>query len=230
VAAASVLATACAAPVTVRTAPPPPMTSPAVSSPAPVVSPASPAAVVSPASPAAVSSPAPDSRTRASSPASALAFDLNEPHCSLASLRAVAGDPVSPETGEHPGTIDIVNTGPAPCWLMGYPRLRIDDAAGRALAFTYTDGGGYVTPNPPAEVSIAPGAQAVVVFAKYRCDGPNHDIGTSVEVSLPGIARTIAVEGFGEPPLLDYCGPNDPGDLVYVSPVEPDIASAVADP
>jgi Domain of unknown function (DUF4232) len=163
-------------------------------------------------------------------PAPATSPTLDEPRCELAALRAINGDAVSPETGEHPVSLDIVNTGPAACWLMGYPRLRISDPAGRPLPLVYNDGGGYVTPNPPAAVSIAPGGHASVVFANYRCDLGDKDTGTSIEISFPDAAGSITAEALGDRPTLEYCGPNDPGDVVDVSPVEPDIVSALLIP
>jgi hypothetical protein len=178
----------------------------------------------------ATTSSAPVSAPASALPAPATSQTLDEPRCEPAALRAVHGDAVSPETGEHPVSLDIINTGPATCWLMGYPRLRISDAAGRPLPLTYNDGGGYVTPNPPAPVSIAPGGHASVVFAKYRCDGEDKGIGTSVEVWFPDAVESVTAQGLGDPPLLDYCGPDDPGDVVDVSPVEPDILSALLIP
>lgn len=147
--------------------------------------------------------------------------------CIAASLRLGPGDGISPETGEHPFDAHVTNAGTTRCWLEGYPHVVLLDAAGRELPFVYHDGGGYVTTAAPNRVWLSPGQQASVLFAKYRCDLGDTDVATSVEFHFPGTTTTFSIDVDPDGPVQDYCGPGDAGDEVDVSPIEPDVVTAI---
>ncbi len=149
--------------------------------------------------------------------------------CAGDSLAFAEGDRISPETGEHPFSVTVTNRGAVTCWVSGYPQIRLINANGQQLPMTYFDGGGYVTSAQPLVVQLHPGGQAALVFAKYRCDLAGEQPATRVTVALPGSStfnRVAVPEG---EQVSEYCGPNDPGDGVEVSPFEPDLESALFD-
>jgi Protein of unknown function (DUF4232) len=143
------------------------------------------------------------------------------------SLAFAEGDRLSPETGEHPFSITVTNRGAVDCWLSGYPQIRLIDASGQPLPMDYLDGGGYVTDTPPPVVLLRPGREGAFVFAKYRCDLGGEQPATHVTVALPGSSTFSPVTVPDGEQVSEYCGPNDPGDSVDISPFEPDIDSAV---
>lgn len=153
--------------------------------------------------------------------------------CGAHSLALHPGTGVVPMTGEHAMLFDLANSGQHTCTVRGYPQITLYDAQGRALPFRYADGGGaYVTSHEPATVVLKPAATAYVLVAKYRCDlGIAHNAAT-IELTLPvghgqGFAAREPV-GVPGPPGLSYCrgGAHDPGQLVTVSPIEPDAQAA----
>lgn len=166
--------------------------------------------------------PTEDASSVASSPLAAFAPTPTDlPRCALDALK-LRPDALTPETGEHGFTIWIANTG-QPCVLVGYPSVRLLAGNGAPLPFTYHHGGRYTTTQPPRDVVLPTGAEAVVIVAKYRCDlGPGQPA-AAVEFGLPGSTKP---ERLQPPGNLAYCGPHDPGDDVYVSPVEPGYAAA----
>jgi hypothetical protein len=147
--------------------------------------------------------------------------------CAGDSLAFAEGDRLSPETGEHPFSITVTNRGAVDCWLSGYPQIRLIDARGQPLPMAYFDGGGYVTDAPPPVVLLRPGREGAFVFAKYRCDLGGEQPATHVTVALPGSSTFSPVAVPDGEQVSEYCGPNDPGDGVDISPFEPDIYSAL---
>lgn len=147
--------------------------------------------------------------------------------CAGESLAFAEGDRISPETGEHPFAVTVTNRGVVTCWVSGYPQIRLIDANGQPLPMTYVDGGGYVTSAQPPVVRLRPEGQAAFVFAKYRCDLPGEQPATGVAVALPGSSTFTPVAVADGEYVSGYCGPNDPGDDVEISPLEPAIESAV---
>ena len=143
------------------------------------------------------------------------------PRCAATAV-TLRPDALTPETGEHGFTVWIINSGDS-CVLIGYPSVRLLDNSGTSLPFTYHQGGGYATSQHPREVLLPTGARAVVIVAKYRCDSGPGQPATAVELALPGSAVSTGLEPLGN---LAYCGPSDPGDDVYVSPIEPDVGAA----
>ena len=76
-----------------------------------------------------------------------------------------------------------------------------------------------VSSRSPTPVTLAPGAIAYLTINKYRCDLGDKIIARQVRVSPPGGTRFVSV-AFGPKVIgLNYCGPGDPGDKGYVSPV-----------
>jgi hypothetical protein len=154
----------------------------------------------------------------------------------VTSARPCAGDAltldhgvgISPMTGEHPFDVAITNRGSAACSLIGYPAVALLDAAGRVLPFSYRNGGGYVTAATPTQVWLAPSQQAAVLIANYRCDLGDKDVATSAEFRFPGIDRIFTIQAGADWPIEEYCGSDDPGNEIDVSPIAPDIETAAA--
>jgi len=148
--------------------------------------------------------------------------------CAAGVLVLRPGTGVVPMTGEHAVLYAVANRGAQTCTVRGYPQVRLYDAGGRVLPFRYADGGGaYVTSGRPATVVLASGAAAYVLVAKYRCDLGTARAAVTIELTLPaGRGQVFAARelvGVAGPPGLSWCrgGPQDPGQLVTVSPVEP---------
>lgn len=134
-------------------------------------------------------------------------------------------------TGEHTAYYTLVNTGSTACTLSGYPAVALYDAHGNLLPFRYTRRSQYVTATAPERVVLAPGGSAYVLVAKYRCDlGVAADAAT-IRLTLPGqqapVTIAVAATAAGVS-TLSYCtgGPDDPGQVVSVSPVEPSAKAA----
>jgi hypothetical protein len=85
----------------------------------------------------------------------------------------------------------------------------------------------YVTNAPPGTVFLAPGASAYILVAKYRCDLGDDQDATTVRITIPGpqpgAVTGRAVSNDAGISALTYCrgGPNDPGQFIAVSPIEP---------
>jgi hypothetical protein len=175
-----------------------------------------------------VTSPAP-----AKTPTGTFAGRNAAPACRTAALVLRYGPELSQMTGEHGAFYALVNRGQSACTLHGYPGVALYDAAGTMLPFRYVHRTSmYVTKKAPRTVLLPPGAPAYVLVAKYRCDlGVSHDAAT-IRLTMPGRLHTalaIAVPpglygGF----VMSYCtgGPDDPGQVIGISPIEPAPADA----
>lgn len=149
--------------------------------------------------------------------------------CRAASLTWRPGGWVSPATGEHAEFFGLVNRGKLACSVRGYPIAVLYDGAGHVLPFRYGAGGGpYLTRAKPSPVPLKPGARAYVVIAKYRCDLGELSGARSIRLRLrlaggAVVSRRLAVSG------ESYCvgGRHDPGQLVTISPLEPNLAATV---
>ncbi len=161
--------------------------------------------------------------------------------CPARALVIGLGSGVSPMTGEHAIIYKVTNRGPVTCTVEGYPRVVLDNAHGTALPFRYADGGGaYVTRKKPVPVLLAPDASGYILVAKYRCDIGIVDSATAIQITLPIAGRSQFAgrepagnrgTGQGLPTAdLSYCrgGPRDPGQIVYVSPMEPSQLAATS--
>ncbi len=162
----------------------------------------------------------PSSPMASGTPAAVTAAGL--PRCPARSLALRLGPFVSLMTGEEATLYTLTNRGSGACTLRGYPRVVLYDARGARLPFRYASGGGeYVTPARPVTVVLARGASAYVLVAKYRCD-------TGIARSAAAMRLTLAAAHGAtfagrQPTGLPYCrgGPQDPGQTITVSPVEP---------
>jgi hypothetical protein len=149
--------------------------------------------------------------------------------CPAGALVLRPGPPVVAMTGEHAVMYALVNHGPVPCTVGGYPQVVLYDANGDVLPFRYAHGGApFVTSAKPVTVVLAHGSAAYVLVAKYRCDlGIARNV-TSIRLTLPaahdaGSAWRVPADGEGTSGGLSYCrgGPQAAEQLVTISPVEP---------
>jgi hypothetical protein len=138
------------------------------------------------------------------------------------------GPQVSPATGEHGDTYLLTNRGPSACTLAGYPGITLYAPDGARLPFHYLHGHSqYVTSAHPRTVVLPPGTSAYVLVAKFRCDlGDDQDAAT-IRITIPGpghgaVTARAASNASGVSALF-YCrgGPNGPGQIIAVSPIEP---------
>jgi hypothetical protein len=127
-------------------------------------------------------------------------------------------DPISEPTGQHSLALALTNTSTRACYLFGYPAIRLLDASGHELPFTYRQSGDQVvTSRPPVRVTLTPGGVAYVTINKYRCDLGDRGSATTVGLVLPGdtsVLTKVVLSSLN----LGYCGPADPGSTVSVSP------------
>jgi hypothetical protein len=147
--------------------------------------------------------------------------------CQARALILGYGPQISPVTGEHGDTYLLVNRGPSACTLAGYPSITLYAPDGAQLPFHYIHGHSqYVTSAPAGTVFLAPGASAYILVAKYRCDlGDDQDaaiIRITIAGPQPGTVTGRAASDAAGVSALAYCrGPDDPGQFIAVSPVEP---------
>ena len=123
-------------------------------------------------------------------------------------------------------TITLVNSGPGPCWLDGYPKLRLVAVTGAAVPFRQAYAGQYIRKIPPSRVLLEVGAIAYVEIAKYRCDLGVARSASQVQLILPetgkGIGVSIPTRTFS------YCkgGPSDPGNVIAFTPIGSTLGAA----
>jgi hypothetical protein len=133
-------------------------------------------------------------------------------------------------TGEHALMFTLTNVGGVACSIRGYPTVTLLDGKGTRLPFRYTRGRSqYVTHALPTPVLLSPMAPAYFEIAKYRCDAGVITDAASVQVRLGADATPLSGrtgDGVGS---LSYClgGPEDPGQVVDVSPVEATAAAVL---
>jgi hypothetical protein len=141
--------------------------------------------------------------------------------CLAADLSFGFGDPVEPATGERAVMFRFTSHGSRPCTLDGYPGIELVDADGARLAVRYVHQSHYVSGRAPAIVTLAPGASAYLLVAKYRCDLGDDATATTIRIILPGAAGKVTGPAGPSGGLgLSSCrgGPSDPGQHVAVSP------------
>jgi hypothetical protein len=117
----------------------------------------------------------------------------------------------------------LTNIGTAPCVLDGYPTVTYLDAQGDTVPFTFQHGDQEVTSEPPESVVIKPGHAGYVLVNKYRCDLGDDGEATVLDLTPPGQAQSLQLSS-----SYPFCGPGDPGSVVSVSPIEPDLDSLFA--
>lgn len=146
--------------------------------------------------------------------------------CSSRQIKAANGPFVGGASGEMSMTITLVNSGPGPCWLYGYPRLRLVTATGTTLGFSQTHSNQYIMEVPPRRVLLGVGAMAYVEIAKYRCDLGVIRTASQVQLTLPGPSEATTVPIPTR--VLSYCkgGPRDPGNAIAFTAVESSLGQA----
>ena len=152
--------------------------------------------------------------------------------CKTANLSFGLGNRLSPSGGEHGDLYVLINHGNTACQLHGYPGVSFYDAKHQILPFRYARGQGqWVTHEAPRLVVLPPGRRAFFLIAKYRCDIGDSMMATSVRIYPPNERHQLigsASDGAGVSEL-HYCkgGTNDPGNIVYISPVVSNARTAV---
>jgi hypothetical protein len=139
--------------------------------------------------------------------------------CAVSALRFQPGPLWSEETGQHTGTIVVINLSRERCSLDGYPTLTVLDARHRVLAFRIGHRGDQViAAESPREVLLQVVGRAYFVFNKYRCDIRSTAVARYLRVSLrpsAGDSQLVRLAGY---PIIDFC----PGELasttIAVSP------------
>jgi hypothetical protein len=149
------------------------------------------------------------------------ALGSGEPQCLATNLRLAEGPFVSPQTGQSPWALTITNTGTVPCTLDGYPTVSYLDAQGEVVPFTFRHGDQEVTSQPPQSVVVIPGHAAYVLTNKYRCDIRQVSFAAVMDLVPPGQTQALHLSSFAP-----YCGPGDPGSVIAVSPIEPNLQMA----
>jgi hypothetical protein len=149
--------------------------------------------------------------------------------CRPSQLRIANGAELSPATGQNPLSIVLTNRSARPCVIYGYPAIAFVDAHGKRLPFRVSNSGDQmVTSRPPVAVRVLPRRSAFFVLNKYRCDRGNLKVAKKLRVALPGVHTSarlpLAIPTY---PVIAYCGRNDPGSVVTVSPIEPTLAAAL---
>ena len=148
--------------------------------------------------------------------------------CTSSQLTLGWGGRISEPTGQHTLSLTLTNSSHAGCHLFGYPGISFVDPGGRVLPLRYVWGGDQVvTSSKPVMVDLPAGGTAYVLVNKYRCDTTDVMQGAVVRVIPPDERAFLQVSIMDNVPM-DYCGPGDPGSIVYVSPVEPSVDAVFA--
>ncbi len=143
--------------------------------------------------------------------------------CTTAQIAVLPSTPEGGATGEVVELVVLRNRSSRSCTLDGYPRVLLYQGT-RRLGFAIRDGGGYATARAPRRLSLAPGADAFVLLAKFRCEsfGAGEGRATAIRIGLPSGDPTGEVSlPVREGPVLSYCGAAPgPGGELDVSPFE----------
>ena len=170
------------------------------------------------AAPPAASEPArstaPSSRSSPSSPGAV---------CSTAHLRLAPGPAVSEATQQESRVLALTNTSAAPCHVVGYPRVVLEDRRGRPIRIRYRDGGDQmVTARRPRRVVLPPGGAAYFMFNQNACYLGFRSEARFVRVMLPGGGSSLRA-AIGRSPIMGSCRAGEPAVVVDISPVEPTV-------
>ena len=148
--------------------------------------------------------------------------------CTSSQLTLGWGGRIGEPTGQHTLSLTLTNSSRAGCHLFGYPGVSFVDPGGRVLPLRYIWGGDQVvTSSKPVMVDVPAGGTAYVLVNKYRCDTTDLMQGAAVRL-IPPDERTFLQVSIMDNVPMDYCGPGDPGSIVYVSPVEPSFDAVFA--
>jgi hypothetical protein len=150
------------------------------------------------------------------------------PACRSSLLEIANGPDISPATGQNPLSFLVTYRGLKACELDGYPTVALLDGRGRRLPFRISHKGDQmVTSRRPVALRVLPRQSAFLVINKYRCDLGDLRVAKRVRVGLPGEAGRLMLVLPG-PGVIGYCGKNDAGSIVAVSPFEPTLRAALA--
>jgi hypothetical protein len=150
--------------------------------------------------------------------------------CRPSQLKIGSGARVSPATGQNPLSIVLTNRSAKPCVVDGYPAITFVDAHGKRLPFRVSHSGDQmITSRAPVAVRALSRRVVYFVLNKYRCDLGNLQVAKKLHVALPR-RRTSAHLAVAIPthPVIAYCGRNDAGSVVAVSPFVATLAAALA--
>jgi uncharacterized protein DUF4232 len=147
--------------------------------------------------------------------------------CVPSQVRLAAGPAVSERTQQSTLLVEIRNISATGCGLRGYPGIVLAGRGGARLPFRYRRGGDQMlTGRAPALVPLSPGAVAYLAINKNHCVTFTRRIASRLEVTLPGDRQPVSLR-LARYPILDYCGRNDPGHTIDVTPVEPAAAQVL---
>jgi uncharacterized protein DUF4232 len=136
-----------------------------------------------------------------------------------APLRLGPGSAWSEKTGQHSASFVVTNASAARCTFTGYPRIELLGRRGRALRFTYHDGGDQmITARPPRRIVARPGGRVYFAINKYRCDLRSQALARVIRVQLPGSTAWLRL-GLPSWIGLEFCGSGPPSGIVSVSPI-----------
>lgn len=140
--------------------------------------------------------------------------------CSVAHLRVAQDSRLSALTHNDPILMTLTNVSRNSCRLDGYPRITFLSNAGKAVPFRYRDRGDQmVTSKRPSVVDLAPFAVAYVLVNKTPCDTGRGPQAVALRLAPPGDTKSLVLHW--TEPFIEYCGRNNPGSVIDVSPVEP---------
>jgi hypothetical protein len=77
-----------------------------------------------------------------------------------------------------------------------------------------------VTSATPQLFALAPGSRAYLTLNKYRCDLGDRGVVSSLQLVLSDDETTLDLSIHSTTSDFGYCGANDPGSVVSISPLE----------
>ena len=165
------------------------------------------------------------------SSASARRPQMLVPWCRAQHMSLARSDGIYGGTGVSGWLLHLRNQTGTACRLIRHPRLLLADARG-ALPFAVTyhrrcvRGCSVIHPPGIQSRTITVGAQrsVFVAFTKYRCDEHEYRVADRVLLRLDA-ALVVSLRDY---PDLGWCGRNDPGSRLDVSPFERGAAEAIA--
>jgi hypothetical protein len=163
--------------------------------------------------------------------ASARRTQMLVPWCRAQHMSLARSSGIYAGTGVSGWLLQLRNRTSTPCRLVRRPRLLLADAKG-ALPFAVTYHRRCVRQcsviHPPGiqstTATVAAHRSVFVAFTKYRCDEHEYRAADRVRLRLDA---TLVVS-FRDYPDMGWCGPNDPGSRLDLSPFEPSAAEAIA--
>ena len=142
---------------------------------------------------------------------------IQSPLCDGSKFELTPMKSVSEATGQETLIFALKNQGVDRCLLFGYPIIKMRDESGNVIPFIYAEHGDQMITNRiPQPIQLDSGDAAYFAINKYRCDRGDKIYAPKLEIGLP--SNRGSLDYFDV--RLPYCGPNDPGDRVSISPFE----------